>query len=251
MERWEGKVAIVTGASAGMGAAITRALVLKGLKVAGLARRIDRLQELANSLADTPGQLYPLRCDITNEEAILKSFKWIGENVGPVHILINNAGLTRPTNLIEGATDEWRRVFDVNVMALCICTREALKTMRENNIAGHVIHMNSVAGHYVPNMPEPNFNVYPASKFAVTALTESLRQELRYHKCPVKVTSISPGLVRTEFQDGFPDDGTKEAVSQMPALKPEDIAEAVLYILSTPPHVQVHELTIHPLGELF
>jgi NADP+-dependent farnesol dehydrogenase len=68
--------------------------------VAGLARRTDRLQELANSLADAPGQLYPLRCDITNEEAILKSFKWIGENVGPVHILINNAGLTRPTNLI-------------------------------------------------------------------------------------------------------------------------------------------------------
>ncbi|KAJ3651874.1 hypothetical protein Zmor_017880 [Zophobas morio] len=251
MERWEGKVALVTGASAGMGAAIAKALVLKGLKVAGLARRIDRIQDLAASLSDAPGQLHPVRCDITNEDAILKSFKWISENLGPVHILINNAGLTRPTNLVDGATEEWRRVFDVNVMALCICTREAVRIMRENNISGHVIHMNAIAGHYVPSMPEPNFNVYPASKFAVTALTESLRQELRYHKTGIKVTSISPGVVRTEFQEGFPDDGTRDAIAQMPALRPEDIAEAVIYILSTPPHVQVHELTVHPLGELF
>lgn len=90
--------------------------------------------------------------------------------------------------IVEGSTDEWRRVFDVNVMALCICTREAVKIMKENTIAGHIIHLNSVAGHYVPNMPEPNFNVYPASKFAVTALTESLRQELRFLKTSIKIT---------------------------------------------------------------
>ncbi|XP_044260392.1 farnesol dehydrogenase-like [Tribolium madens] len=251
MDRWVGKVAIVTGASAGMGAAIAKTLVMKGLKVVGLARRIQRMQELAADLSDAPGQLFPLRCDITSEEAILKCFKWVTDNVGPVQVLINNAGLTRPTNLLEGATDEWRRVFDVNVMALCICTREAIRIMRENNLYGHVIHMNAIAGHYVPNMPQPNFNVYPASKFAVTALTESLRQELRYNKLPIKITSISPGVVRTEFQDGFPEDGTKEALAGMPALRPEDIAEAVVYILSTGPQVQVHELTVHPLGELF
>ncbi|KAJ8926284.1 hypothetical protein NQ314_021361, partial [Rhamnusium bicolor] len=191
-----------------------------------MARRIDKIEELSKSLCDEPGKLYALRCDVTREEEILKAFKWITGHVGPVHILVNNAGLTRPTNLTDGATDEWRRVLEVNVMALCICTREAVKIMKENDISGHIIHMNSVVGHYVPNMPKPSFNVYPASKYAVTALTESLRQELRYIESDIKVTSISPGVVKTEFQDGFPDDGTKEALDTMPGLKAEDIAEA-------------------------
>ncbi|KAJ8913673.1 hypothetical protein NQ315_007390 [Exocentrus adspersus] len=251
MDRWTDKVAIVTGASAGIGAAISKALVEKGLNVVGIARRIEKIEELSKSLVDAPGKLYAVRCDVTKEEDILRMFKWVTDHVGPVHILINNAGLTRPTHLIDGATEEWRRVFEVNVMALCICTREAVKIMKENDIAGHIVHMNSVVGHYVPNLPKPNFNVYPASKFAVTALTESLRQELRYHESGIKVTSISPGVVKTEFADGFPEDGTKEAIESFPILKPEDIAEAVIYVLSTGPSVHVQELTIRPLGEMF
>lgn len=90
--------------------------------------------------------------------------------------------------MADGDTEEWRRIFDVNVLALCICTREAVKIMKENGIAGHIVLMNSVVGHYVPCLPKPNFNVYPASKFAVTALTESLRQELRFHELGIKVT---------------------------------------------------------------
>ncbi|XP_018576886.1 farnesol dehydrogenase-like [Anoplophora glabripennis] len=251
MERWVDKVAIVTGASAGIGAAISKALVEKGIIVVGLARRIEKIEELSNNLVDAPGKLYAVRCDVTKEDDILKAFKWVTDHIGPVHILVNNAGLTRPTHLLDGATDEWRRIFEVNVLALCICTREAVKIMKENDIAGHIVHMNSVAGHYVPNMPKPNFNVYPASKFAVTALTESLRQELRYHELGIKVTSISPGVVGTEFSDGFPDDGTKEAIDALPRLKAEDIAEGVMYVLSTGPGVHVQELTIRPLGEMF
>ncbi|RZC37291.1 dehydrogenase/reductase SDR family member 11-like [Asbolus verrucosus] len=250
MERWEGKVAIVTGASAGIGPAVIKILVEKGLKVIGLARLTHRIQEYANNLTNAPGQLFALKCDIAKEDDILKSFKWVTEKVGPVHILINNAGVNRTTTLTDGTTKEWRRVFNVNVMALCICTREAIKIMKRYNISGHIIHMNSVTGHRVPNMPEPTLNVYPASKFAVTALTESLRQELRYCKSKIKVTSISPGLVRAEFQEGFPDDDVKAALNEIPALKPEDIAEAIIYVLSTGPNVQVHELTVHPLGEL-
>lgn len=89
---------------------------------------------------------------------------------------------------LDGATEDWRQVLNVNVMALCICTREAYKIMQQHDIAGHIVHMNSIAGHNVPNMPEPVFNVYPASKFAVTALTESLRQEMRHFKSQTKVT---------------------------------------------------------------
>lgn len=88
----------------------------------------------------------------------------------------------------EGSTDDWRLTFDVNVIAMCICTREAVKTMRENGIAGHIINLNSVVGRYPVCLPTPNLNVYPASKYAVTALTENMRQELRYFNTGIKVT---------------------------------------------------------------
>ncbi|KAF2894110.1 hypothetical protein ILUMI_12064 [Ignelater luminosus] len=238
MDRWFGKVAIVTGASAGIGILISQALVEKGLKVVGLARRVERIEELSKTLSNKPGKLYPIKCDIGVEEEILGVFKWIKDNLGPIHVLINNAGLIKPTNLTDGSTDDWRQIFNINVIGLCICTREAVRVMKEHNIAGHIIHINAICGHYVTPLPEPVMNVYPASKYAVTALTETLRQELRHFKSQIKITSISPGVVRTEFQDNFPG-GIKDAVATMPALKPDDIAEAVMYVLSTQPHVQV------------
>lgn len=90
--------------------------------------------------------------------------------------------------ILDGSTEVWRRVFDVNVMALCICTREAIKVMKENEIDGHIVHINSIAGHFVPHFPKPVLNVYPASKFAVTALTETLIHELRSEGSKIKVT---------------------------------------------------------------
>ncbi|EFA05017.1 farnesol dehydrogenase [Tribolium castaneum] len=249
MDRWEGKIAIVTGASSGIGAAIAKLLVQKGLKVIGLARRVERVEELAADLADQPGELFAVACDLTKEESILEAFKWVIESVGPVHILINNAGLTKATSLSDGDSDLWRQVLEVNIMALCICTREAVKIMKEYDIDGHIIHLNSIAGHQVQNIPD--FNVYPASKFAVTALTETLRQELVRDKTRIKVTSISPGVVRTEFQEGMGGDDMKEMLAQIPALKPENIAQAVVYVLGTEPNVQVSELTIRPVGDPF
>lgn len=249
MERWEGKVAIVTGASAGIGAAISKDLVEKGVLVAGLARRIDKIEELAKSLADAPGKLFPIRCDVTKEEDILRCFKYVNEHIGPLHILINNAGLTRPTSIVDGVTEDWRKIFDVNVIACCICCREAIKYMNKENIEGHLVIMNSIAGHYVACLGEPSLNVYPSSKFAVTAFAESLRQELRYHKSNIKLTSISPGVVSTEFFKNMT--GYQEGITALPHLDPEDVSNAVVFALSTPPHVQIQELIIRPLGEMF
>lgn len=119
--------------------------------------------------------------------------EWTRTNVGPIHILVNNAGWARTGSLIEGdeeATDVWRKVFDLNVLGLCIATREAVKAMKEGGIDGHVIHVNSVAGHYVPAVLK-SVNVYPASKHAVTALTETLRQELAAAGSKIKVTVSS------------------------------------------------------------
>lgn len=125
---------------------------------------------------------------MSKEEDIINGFKWVTENVGHVSILINNAGLLQTTSLVEGDTEKWKRVFDVNVLGLCVATREAVKIMRENKIDGHIVHLNSVVGHYVPNFP--GANVYPASKHAVTALTETLRQEFNHIGVKIKITVI-------------------------------------------------------------
>lgn len=104
-----------------------------------------------------------------------------------MHILINNAGCAvAATNLTEGKTEYWKKILDLNVMGLCIATREAVKDMRKNKVDGHIIHINSIAGHTVPHYP--NLNVYPASKFAVTALTETLRQELNSIGSKIKIS---------------------------------------------------------------
>ncbi|KAF2888303.1 hypothetical protein ILUMI_17870, partial [Ignelater luminosus] len=223
MERWKGKVAVVTGASAGIGAAIAEALVNAGLQVIGIARSKERVQALAKTLENKPGKLYAVQADIR-----------------AVSILVNNAGIVRGTNLTDGNTKMWKEVLDTNVLGLCVATRQAVKSMRDNNIDGHIIHINSIAGHKVPTFP--GVNVYAASKYAVTALTETLRQELNFVKSKIKITSISPGGTKTDIIQAADIVLTKELEdflkSNPTILKPEDIADAVLYVLATPPHVQ-------------
>ncbi|KAJ3660773.1 hypothetical protein Zmor_005205 [Zophobas morio] len=132
MDRWRGKVAIVTGASADIGAAIAKQLVEEGLHVVGLARRSERVEDLVKQLEGKKGKLYALKTDISKEKDILKAFKWVSDNLGPVHILINNAGIIQQTNLTEGDTEKWKKIFDTNVLGLCIATREAVKIMKAN-----------------------------------------------------------------------------------------------------------------------
>lgn len=186
MNKWKGKVAIVTGASAGIGAAIVETLVGHGLKVVGLARRKEVIEELANKLQDKEGELYALKADLTKESDILDAIQWVKDNLGSIDILINNAGLFKYNTLLKGETQEWKQTFDTNVLGLCIATREVANYMVENEIAGHIIHINSIVGHKVINYP--NMNVYPASKFAVTALTETLRNELVTLGSKIKIT---------------------------------------------------------------
>ncbi|KAJ3630070.1 hypothetical protein Zmor_027102 [Zophobas morio] len=247
MDRWVGKVAIVTGASSGIGAAVADALVEKGLIVLGVARRSESIEERAKQLSDKKGKLHAIKADLTKEEDILTVFKWAKENLGPVHILINNAGIVAHTNLTEGKTEDWKTVFDLNVLGLSIATREAVKIMKENKVNGHIVHVNSILGHQVYNFP--GLSVYPASKFAVTALTETLRQEFNHQGLKIKITSVSPGLVETEGTTLNPTltPERKVFMQKLPILKGEDIANGIVYALSTPEHVQIHELTIRPL----
>ncbi|XP_060523996.1 farnesol dehydrogenase-like [Cylas formicarius] len=250
LDRWVGKVAVVTGTSAGIGAAVAEALVKSGVIVAGLARRRERTEELSKKLSGEKGKLHAVKCDVTKEEDILEAFKWVRENLGPVSILVNNAGLALATTLIDGDSTKWKTLLDTNVLGLCISTRETIKDMKAHNIDGHVIHMNSIGGQRVVFFPVSN--VYPASKFAVTALAETLRYEINSQNLKIKITSVSPGLVDTEIlQASFGDAFDTGSLDLTCALRSEDIADAVLYALSTPPHVQVSEVTVQPVGEKF
>ncbi|KAF5272817.1 hypothetical protein FQA39_LY07844 [Lamprigera yunnana] len=252
MDQWQGKVAIVTGASAGCGEAIATALVDSGMQVVGLARREEKLNELSRRLnkSGKSGKFHPVKCDITNENDIKNAFQWVKNNLKEVHVLVNNAGIGKPLGLLSGKPSDWLDILKTNVLGLSIATQQAVNDMIQKKNDGHVIHISSVLGHYVARVP--NSNMYPASKFAVTALTETLRQELNQIGSKIKITSISPGPVDSEFQKATTATSNEEweqFFTQLPKLQPEDVADAVIYVLSTPPHVQVQELMIRPLGE--
>ncbi|XP_066143027.1 farnesol dehydrogenase-like [Euwallacea fornicatus] len=243
LKRFEGKVAIVSGASSGIGAAIVEQLVRRGLVVAGLGRRIDKIELLSKQLSKEKGKLYPFRCDMTKEDDIVATIKQVAFKLGPIHILVNNAGLSQKASLLKGDTHAWKTVLDTNILGVSIATREAVQNMAVNNTEGHIINMNSILGHVVLDIPALD-GVYTASKFAVTALTETLRNELSREKLLIKTTSISPGLVKTDFQAvaGMPSE------LQLPALSSEDVADAVVYALSTPANINVNDINVQAIA---
>ncbi|XP_065167324.1 farnesol dehydrogenase-like [Atheta coriaria] len=250
MQRYAGKVAIVTGASAGIGEAIVDSLTKAGMLVVGLARRVERVQTLAQKLSkeSAKGKLHAVQCDMRVEDDIVKAFEWTTKNVGNVQVLVNNAGVISQSNLSEGATEDWRKILETNVLGLCVATREATKNMKANKTEGHIIHINSITG--ISHIYFPTAGVYGASKHAVTNITEIFRQEMVAQKTNIKVSSISPGAVRTEIHDaaGGMNEAMVERLSKMPPLECEDIADAVIYVLGVPQRVQINELTIRPLN---
>ncbi|MCB9744955.1 MAG: SDR family NAD(P)-dependent oxidoreductase [Alphaproteobacteria bacterium] len=228
--------ALVTGASAGIGAAVAQRLAGAGYTVYGAARRVERVQAL-------PG-VRALPMDLRDEASILAGFEAIREQVGGVDLLVNNAGLGHKSPLTSGETEQWREMLEVNVLALCVCTREAVSDMRRRGDAGHVVHVSSMAAHRVPE----GSGVYSATKYAVRSLTEGLRMELRELGSAIRVTAISPGFVETEFAERYHKSAEAAArtYGRYPVLQPEDVAEAVMYAVSAPPHVQVHDLLMRP-----
>ncbi|CAD7079044.1 unnamed protein product [Hermetia illucens] len=250
MDRWYNKVAVVTGASSGIGQVVAADLVKHDFRVVALARRTDRLLENKLALQDTLRARYHIvNCNVTNEEEVKCTFEWIEKTLGGTDVLINNAGIIcRGTNLSSlDSTKPARDTLDTNVMGVFYCVREAFNSMKKRNFDGHVVIVNSIGGHKVPIIPGISYNMYCATKYAVTAMVETYRQEFADAGTKVKVTSISPGIVDTEIIRN------KEAMKNagVPFLNPEDVSNAILYVLGTPPHVQVHELMIKPVGETF
>ena len=188
MERWQNKIAVVTGANSGIGFAIAKDLIAVNIIVVALDLQIDNLSKIANR--NLENRLYSLKCDVSNELEVINSFEWIRKTLGGVDILINNAGIFREGNLLTMPLDAIKQTLDVNVMGIVNCTQEAFKSMSKRNVNGHVIIINSLAGHKIPNFGNdlPSTNIYPPSKYAVTAMVETYRQEFDKLDTKIKVT---------------------------------------------------------------
>ncbi|KOC62107.1 Dehydrogenase/reductase SDR family member 11 [Habropoda laboriosa] len=246
MERWSDKVALITGANSGIGKCLTECLVGKGMKVVGIARRVDKIKALAEELKSKPGKLFPLQCDLSNQTDILRVLEWIEKNLGSVDILINNAAINIDITLQTGEMEDWKKIFDVNFLGLTCMTKEVLKLMKKKGIDnGVIVNINDVCGLQVPiSCDRPVSPAYISSKFALTALTKCLRYELAQLESNIKVISISPGLVETEM--------TAQWLKENPhlALKPKDVSDCILFALQTPDTVLIKDLVVTPIREM-
>ena len=242
-QKLTGKVALVTGASSGIGEATAIALAAEGAAVAVSARREDRLQELVKRITDNGGKAYPIVSDVTEEAQANEIVQKTKSELGRVDILVNNAGLML-LGMIEGAnTDDWRRMINTNVLGLMYATHAVIPIMKQQN-SGHIINISSVAG----RTARAGSGVYNASKWGVVAFSEALRQEvLKYH---VRVTIIEPGAVATELTTHITDPAAKKASEEfaksITPLESEDIANAILYAVTQPDRVDVNEILIRP-----
>jgi 17beta-estradiol 17-dehydrogenase / 3beta-hydroxysteroid 3-dehydrogenase len=235
---------VVTGASSGIGAATVRALAEAGAAVTLAARRADRLEALAKELSAHGTAVAVCPTDMRREQDIARLFALARERFGGTDILVNNAGLGRNAPLSTGSAEAWREMLEVNVLGLCIATREAIADMERRGVAGHIVNVSSMAGHRVPS---PDGAVYAGTKFAVRAITEGLRQELRARKSPIRVAAVSPGHVETEFAEVF--SGSSEIYRRLKALEPADVAAAVLWIVTRPAHMEVHDVLVRPTAQ--
>ncbi|NP_001156094.1 3-alpha-(or 20-beta)-hydroxysteroid dehydrogenase-like [Acyrthosiphon pisum] len=244
MDRWTDRVVLVTGASSGIGRSIVVELSKYPLKIVAVARRINLLQELSDELQSSVAKIYPVQCDLTRESEILKMFKWIETTIGQgVSVTINNAGIMIKSKMLDGETNDWRYLFDLNVIAVTTCCRESYKSMNKYGIIdGHIININSTAGYTL--LPLSGQKVYNSSKTALTYLTEGLRHELAHAGSKIKVTSINPGKVNSEAVGNV--GGNKKSNLSM---KPERVASMVIVALTQPTDVVIGELTVLSAGE--
>ncbi len=239
----QGKVALITGASSGIGEATALALAAEGAKVALAARRVERLETLTQRIIERGGEALPLACDVADAAQVKQAVQAVQERWGQIDILVNSAGIAVLGPILGADTDEWQRVVSVNVLGLMYATHAVLPLMKAQD-GGHIINISSTAGRVAPS----GMSVYCASKWAVNGFSESLRQEAVAYK--VRVTVIEPGMVATDFSDHIAHGPAREAMatrfSSLRALDAPDIAAAVLYALTQPPHVSVNELLVRP-----
>ena len=238
-----GKVAIITGSSSGIGEATAIALAAEGAQVAIAARRGERLEDLAKRIEASGGRALPIVTDVTDETQANNLVQKTNEELGRVDILINNAGVALIGNIDGGNTADWRRMFDLNVLGVLYTTHAVLPILKAQK-SGHIVNISSVAG----RIARAGVGIYNATKWGVNAFSEALRQEVL--KDNIRVTIIEPGLVDTEGNNHITDPVAKkiseERRSLITPLQSEDIAAAIIYAVTQPQHVNVNEILIRP-----
>ncbi|MGN6253970.1 MAG: SDR family NAD(P)-dependent oxidoreductase [Solirubrobacterales bacterium] len=244
----EGTVALVTGASSGIGEATARALASQGAAVALVARRLDRLQSLGGEIADAGGTALPIEADVGEREQAVAAVAHAVEELGRLDVLVNNAGVMLLGPIVEAPVEEWERMVHVNLLGLLYTAHAAIPHLLEAAERGprrvaDLINVSSVAG----RVARRGSGVYNATKHGVGAFSESLRQEVtRRH---VRVALVEPGAVATELQ-GHNRPEVREEIEKrftgMEVLRAEDVADAIAYVVTRPRHVAVNEVLVRP-----
>jgi NADP-dependent 3-hydroxy acid dehydrogenase YdfG len=248
------KVAIVTGASSGIGYATSLALSKSGIRVAVGARRMDRLQELEEQIVRNgderrggEGEIFIQRkLDVTSKSDCDSFVDTVARKWGRVDILINNAGLMPLSHFKNCKVKEWEQMIDVNIKGVLYCTSAVIPYMLDKK-SGHIVNISSVAGRIV----FAGGSVYCATKHAITAFSEGLRKELSPED-NIRVTCIEPGAVSTELLETITDESMSkfvQASKSMERLQSEDIANAILYAIQAPNHVNVNEILMRPTAQ--
>jgi NADP-dependent 3-hydroxy acid dehydrogenase YdfG len=227
------KIAIVTGASSGLGAALATALVTKGVTVYGLARNIENLNVIKNKLGNT---FIPVRIDITDQKAVAVWVKNTLSDSPLPDILINNAGAGYFRKIDELSLEQWHEMISTNLNGTFYLTSSIVPLMKQNPNVNHIINIGSILG----KATRSEGAAYSATKYAMQGFSESLFKELRAYN--IKVTCVNPGSIDTHF---FEDSGIKPNQNM---LQPNDIAALVIHIIETPDNLLVDEITLRPLN---
>lgn len=226
------KTALVTGASSGIGRAVSNQLLDSGVKVLGLCRDTSKL----------PEGVEPIACDLSDPAQIDEVFA----SLSHLDILVSNAGLALLSRISDGNPADWETMWQLNVQALTICCQKSLALFPESG--GQIINTSSMSGHRVP----PTGGFYSPTKFAVRGISDALRYELRADGNPTRVATVSPGFVDTPLLDDYfkgREDQLAQTRSSMRLLQPEDVASSVLHILNTPLHVEITDIQMRSVDQ--
>lgn len=246
-DRWAGRVVLVTGASSGIGMATARALAAAGLRVALAARRTDILDDLRDRIIEAGGEAMVTPLDLADEDSIKAMFASIRSAWGELDAVVNNAGVAYHGSIESGSTEHWRQMTEINFLGFAICLREAVANLKHRPDAV-IVNISSLSSHRIK--PGGGIAYYGASKHAMRAVVEGLRGELATEGSMLKVGMISPGLVDTGMYDtAVPPELGLDAKDRDRFMDPNWIADAVLYMLSTPPHVQIYDIFMAPIGQ--
>ena len=239
------KIALVTGATSGIGRATARILARNNYKIILCGRREDRLTELENELSEFT-KIHTLSFDVRDKKAVFESINSLPLAFSKIDVLINNAGNAHGLDSIQnGDLDDWDAMIDINVKGLLYVSKAIIPKMIEQK-SGHIINIGSIAGKEV----YPNGNVYCASKYAVDALNKSMRMDL--NPFGIRVGAIHPGMVETEFSEvRFKGDTDRAAntYKDLKALQAEDIADVIHFVVSRPYHVNIADLIVFPTAQ--